>query len=85
MFKPKTWACLRYFLSIKVTQSNSRIVVSQRKYTLDILEDAGMLDCRLINTLMVSNIKLLPEWGKPLIDPKRYRRLVGKLNYFTIT
>ena len=34
---------------------------------------------------MDSNVKLVPGQGEPLQDPRRYRRLVGKLNYLTIT
>lgn len=34
---------------------------------------------------MDPNTKLVPGQGKPLKDPGRYRRLVGKLNYLTIT
>ena len=34
---------------------------------------------------MDPNVKLILGQGKPLGDPKRYRRLVGKLNYLTIT
>ncbi|KAJ9545430.1 hypothetical protein OSB04_025137 [Centaurea solstitialis] len=30
-------------------------------------------------------IELLPEDGDPMKDPERYRRLVGKLNYLTVT
>ena len=44
-----------------------------------------MLDCKPIDTLMDPNVKLVPEHGKPLQDPGRYRRLVGKLNNLTIT
>ena len=76
---------LKYFLGIEVTQSNSKVVISQRKYTLDILADTSMLDCKLIDTLMDPNVKLIPSQGEPLRDPGRYRRLVGKLNYLTIT
>ena len=43
------------------------MVISQRKYTLDILANIGMLDYKLVNT------------------PERYRQLVGKLNYLTIS
>ncbi|XP_070014867.1 secreted RxLR effector protein 161-like [Nicotiana sylvestris] len=34
---------------------------------------------------MDPNVKLVPGQGEPLNDPGRYRRLVGKLNYLTIT
>ena len=34
---------------------------------------------------MDPNVKLVPRQGEPLRDPGRYRRLVGKLNYLTIT
>ena len=61
------------------------MVISQRKYTLDILADTSMLDCKLVGTSMDPNVKLVPGQGEPLRDPGRYRRLVGKLNYFSIT
>ncbi|RVX02515.1 Retrovirus-related Pol polyprotein from transposon RE2 [Vitis vinifera] len=59
--------------------------LSQRKYALDILEETGMLDCKPVDTPMDPNVKLVPGQGEPLGDPERYRRLVGKLNYLTIT
>ncbi|RVW31091.1 putative mitochondrial protein [Vitis vinifera] len=61
------------------------VVLSQRKYALDILEETGMLDCKPVDTPMDPNVKLVPGQGEPLGDPGRYRRLVGKLNYLTIT
>ena len=60
------------------------MVISQRKYTLDILADTGVLNCKPVDTLM-ENVKLVPSQGELLRDPGRYRRLVGKLNYLTIT
>ena len=57
------------------------VVLSQRKYALDILEETGLLDCKPVDTLMDPNVKLIPGQGEPLGDPGRYRRLVGKLNY----
>ncbi|RVW47609.1 Copia protein [Vitis vinifera] len=58
-FQTKDLGKLKYFLGIEIAQSSSGVVLSQRKYALDILEETG--------------------------DPGRYRRLVGKLNYLTIT
>ncbi|RVX17827.1 Retrovirus-related Pol polyprotein from transposon RE1 [Vitis vinifera] len=76
---------LKYFLGIEIAQSSSGVVLSQRKYALDILEETGMLDCKPVDTPMDPNVKLIPGQGEPLGDHGRYRRLVGKLNYLTIT
>ena len=61
------------------------MVISQRKYTLDILADTGMLDCKPVDTPMDPNVKFVPGQEEPLQDLRRYQRLVGKLNYLTIT
>ncbi|RVX21698.1 Retrovirus-related Pol polyprotein from transposon RE2 [Vitis vinifera] len=84
-FQTKDLEKLKYFLGIEITQSSSGVVLSQRKYALDILEETDMLDCKLVDTPMDLNVKLIPGQGEPLGDPGRYRRLVGKLNYLTIT
>ena len=84
-FKLKDLGKLKYFLGIEVAQSNTGIVISQRKYVLDILEETGMLDCKPVETPMDSNVKLVPGQGEPLKDPGQYRKLVGKLNYLTLT
>ena len=76
---------LKYFLGIEIAQSNSGVVMSQRKYVLDILKETGMLDCKPVGTPMDPNVKLEPGQGEPLQDQGRYRRLVGRLNYLTIT
>ncbi|RVW50126.1 Retrovirus-related Pol polyprotein from transposon TNT 1-94, partial [Vitis vinifera] len=68
---------LKYFLGIEIAQSSSGVVLSQRKYALDILEETGMLDCKPVDTPMDPNVKLVPGQGEPLGDPGRYRRLVG--------
>ena len=52
---------------------------------MDILVDTGMLDCKPVDIPMNSNVKLVLGQGEPLQDLGRYRRLVGKLNYLTIT
>ena len=61
------------------------MIISQRKYTFDTLADTDMVDCKPIDTTMDTNVKLVPGQGEPLRDPGRYQRLVGKLNYLTIT
>ncbi|KAJ9552767.1 hypothetical protein OSB04_016812 [Centaurea solstitialis] len=76
---------LRYFLGIEVSRSPQGILLSQRKYVLDMLTECGLLGCKLVDTPMLPTRKLLPEDGDPMKDPERYRRLVGKLNYLIVT
>ncbi|RVW85872.1 Retrovirus-related Pol polyprotein from transposon RE2 [Vitis vinifera] len=54
---------LKYFLGIEIAQSSSGVVLSQRKYALDILEETGMLDCKPVDTPMDPNVKLIPGQG----------------------
>ncbi|KAK2437071.1 putative mitochondrial protein [Trifolium repens] len=84
-FQTKDLGKLRYFLGIEVAQSKDGIVISQRKYAMDILEETGLLNAKPVDTPMDPNVKLLPNQGEPLSDSGRYRRLVGKLNYLTVT
>uniref|UniRef100_A0A2N9H3N1 Integrase catalytic domain-containing protein n=1 Tax=Fagus sylvatica TaxID=28930 RepID=A0A2N9H3N1_FAGSY len=84
-FLTKYLGKLRYFLGIEVARSKAGISLSQRKYTLDILQDTGYLGSKPVATPMESNLKLMPDEGEFIDDPDTYRRLVGKLIYLTIT
>ena len=52
---------------------------------LDILEEIGLLGFKPMQTIMGPNVKLYKDHEDLLFNPKRYRRLVGNLNYLVIT
>ena len=84
-FQTKDPGYLKYFLGIEVAQSGDGIVISQRKYALDILKETDMQNCRPVDSPMDPNLKLMTYQSEVYPDPERYRRLVGKLIYLTIT
>ena len=65
-------------------RSKQRILLSQRKYVFDMLSETGKLGAKPCSTPMAPNVQLTHE-GELFKDPTRYRRLVGKLNYLTVT
>ena len=75
---------LRYLLGIEVMRRKHGIFLSQRKYVLDLLSEIGKLGVKPCSSPMVPSVHLTKE-GETFEDPERYRRLVGKLNYLTIT
>jgi Reverse transcriptase (RNA-dependent DNA polymerase) len=84
-FKTKDLGTLKYFLGIEVARSRKGIFLSQRKYTIDILKETGLLGAKPADFPMDQNLKLNSEDGHLLNNPSPYRRLVGRLIYLTIT
>uniref|UniRef100_A0A803QA39 Reverse transcriptase Ty1/copia-type domain-containing protein n=1 Tax=Cannabis sativa TaxID=3483 RepID=A0A803QA39_CANSA len=85
-FKLKDMGKLKYFLGLEVARSEEGIFVSQRPYALQILEDLGYLGCKPMNAPMEANLKLCQDANDdPLADATLYRRIIGKLQYLTIT
>ncbi|KAA0049782.1 putative mitochondrial protein [Cucumis melo var. makuwa] len=57
-FEIKDLGNLKYFLPMEVARSKENIFVSQRKYTLDLLNETSMLGCRPADTPIEFNCKL---------------------------
>ena len=83
-FHTKDLGMLKYFLGVEVTRSKKGIFLSQRKYVLNLLSETGKLGTKLLSTPIVPNLQLTKD-GELFEDLERYRRLVGKLNYLTMT
>ncbi|KAJ0511272.1 putative RNA-directed DNA polymerase [Helianthus annuus] len=84
-FSIKDLGILKYFLEIEVARTKDGIVLSQRKYTLDILRDMGLEGCRPSAFLMEQGLKLDKGDNEERVDAGQYRRLVGRLLYLQET
>lgn len=82
-FEVKDLGQLKYFLGMEIARTKNGIYVSQRKYTLDLLKETGMLGCKAANT-PIEPVKRSEEESIPA-DKDRYQSLVGKLIYLTHT
>ncbi|MFS7948515.1 putative RNA-directed DNA polymerase [Helianthus anomalus] len=80
-FTIKDLGSLKYFLGIEVARTKEGLVLSQRKYTLDILKDSGQQGCRPSSIPMEQNLKLGSGEDEQKVDANAYRRLVGRLLY----
>ncbi|RVW52517.1 Retrovirus-related Pol polyprotein from transposon TNT 1-94 [Vitis vinifera] len=84
-FEIKDLGQLRYFLGMEVGRTKEGIVVTQRKYVLDLLQETGMLGCKPVDTPMDPIGKIDKDNDSHPTDKDRYQRLVGKLIYLTHT
>ncbi|GJY85916.1 ribonuclease H-like domain-containing protein [Tanacetum coccineum] len=75
---------LNYFLGISTVRHSTGLVLSQKKYALQLLEHAHMVNCNLSRTPVDTDSKLGPD-GVPVQDPTLYRSLAGGLQYLTFT
>nr|KYP65665.1 Copia protein [Cajanus cajan] len=84
-FHMKDLGTLTYFLGLELSRGNTGFCLCQRKYTLDIFKESGMLDCKPATFPMEQNHNLASDKGELFSDPPQYRRLIGRLIYLTIT
>ncbi|GKA07113.1 ribonuclease H-like domain-containing protein [Tanacetum coccineum] len=75
---------LNYFLGISVSHDSSGLLLSQKKYAVEILDRAHMVNCNPSQTPIDTESKLGSD-GDPVSDPTLYRSLVSSLQYLTFT
>lgn len=84
-FHMKDLGPLKYFLGIEVARNPTGLFLCQRKYTLDIITEAGLLGAIPAGTPLDQNHRLAVPAGSLLDNPDQYRRLVGRLIYLCYT
>ncbi|GJS05342.1 hypothetical protein Tco_0321850 [Tanacetum coccineum] len=72
-----------FFLRLQVSQNPRGIFINQFKYALEMLKRYGLENSDVIDTPMVQRSKLDEDLHGTLVDPTRYRSMVGSLMYFT--
>ncbi|XP_021747644.1 uncharacterized protein LOC110713507 [Chenopodium quinoa] len=84
-FSIKDLGSLNYFLGIEVGYTEAGIILSQKKFTREVLSDYGFDISKKAVTPLPLNGKLSALDGSPYSNAKKYRSLVGKLNFLTHT
>ncbi|MED6133957.1 hypothetical protein PIB30_117009 [Stylosanthes scabra] len=86
IFPLKDLGKLHYFLGLEVTDlGTKRLLLSQTKYTKDLLRKVDMTDAKPMPTPITSSLKLFHNDSDLFDDPKKFRSIVGALQYLTIT
>lgn len=84
-FRMKNLGILKYFLGIEVARNSSGMYLTQRKYTLDIISEMGLLGSRPVSHPIEQNHTLAAVDEPLLPNPTQYRRVVGRLIYLRLT
>lgn len=74
-----------YFLGLEIVRGDDEMHVNQWKYTLDILMDTGLMGSKAVDTPLPKGLKLEANQDDLLMEPEKYRRLIGRLLYLNFT
>ena len=75
----------RYFLGIEFAHQDGKLALTQWKYVLDMLKEIGLLGCKPETSPMEARPQFWDTSSPLFEDANRYRRLLGKLIYLTVT
>jgi len=84
-FAIKDLGALKFFLGVQVRRDSRGFFLTQSQYTEDILERAGMSNCKPATTPVDDKQKLSVHDGDPEMDATFYRSITGALQYLTLS
>ncbi|GJT84466.1 ribonuclease H-like domain-containing protein, partial [Tanacetum coccineum] len=87
-FKIKDLGKLKYFLGVKVLETDNYLCLNQRKYCMELLLEYGMLACKPAKAPILDQSKKKKdknESDSALSNITCYQKIVGKLIYLTLT
>jgi hypothetical protein len=85
VFEMKDLGELHYCLGLEIWREVGQTLVTQRKYTRELLKRFNMNQCKAMSIPLEQNAKLYSDDGTKEVDGTLYRQLVGSLNYLTTT
>ncbi|GJR67015.1 putative RNA-directed DNA polymerase [Tanacetum coccineum] len=76
---------LNYFLGIEIVLHVFGILLSQKKYILELLQSAGLSNCNPVSSPMVTSSSLSLDDSTAFSNLVKYRQVVGSLQYVTLS
>jgi hypothetical protein len=83
-FAVKDLGDLHYFLGVEVLKLNSSLLLSQRRYIMDLLKKTNMHEAKPVTPPMASSSALSAFSGDPMDDLSLYHSIVGSLQYLSL-
>ncbi|KAK2975201.1 hypothetical protein RJ640_022093 [Escallonia rubra] len=84
-FSLKDLGSLHHFLGVEVIPTSSGLFLSQHRHINDLLQTFSMTGAKEVNTPMSTTFTITVQDGSPPVDPTPYRKLVGALQYLSLT
>nr|GEV64790.1 hypothetical protein [Tanacetum cinerariifolium] len=84
-FALKDLGPLNYFLGIEIVSHVFDILLSRKKSILKLLQSAGLSNCNLVSSPMLTSSSLCLDDSTAFSNPVKYRQVVGSLQYVTLS